>query len=154
MLASARGRGAWAQRRTRSVTLEFESHHGPKLTHSQGRGSWGRGWPHSPHVSILDGPVVGGSGVSVVQHGRVLATAECEGISVSSSSSPAGPRGRCPHSPCRGQYSPPHSRGPGVAGPVPQPEIGAGRTVGLAPSVTHRWAAFCAWGACLRGFLG
>lgn len=40
------------------------SHHGPMLTHSRGRG-----WPHSPHVSVLDGPVVGGPGVSVVQHG-------------------------------------------------------------------------------------
>lgn len=43
-------------------------------TQSQGRGS--SGWPHLPHVSILDGPVVGGPSMSIVQHSRVLTTAE------------------------------------------------------------------------------
>lgn len=64
-----------------------------------------RGWPHSPHVSILDGPVVGGPGVSVVQHCRILTTAEHRGRST-----PVLPQQVLAHE----QDHPPSGRGPGA----------------------------------------
>lgn len=88
----------WGQG-TRLVTLRAaESHHGPKIcTESQGRGS--AGWPHSPHVSVLDGPVVGGPGMSVVQHSRVLTAAEHKARSTAR----------------------PHPQAPGAGAPSPAP---------------------------------
>ena len=49
-----------------SATPGVGSHLGPAIrTSARAAG----GWPHSPHVSVLDGLVIGGPGVSIVQHG-------------------------------------------------------------------------------------
>lgn len=68
------GQGTPLSRREPSPTTA------PRFAH-RARAGAARGWPHSPHVSVLDGPVVGGPGVSVVQHRRVLTTAERKGRS-------------------------------------------------------------------------
>lgn len=56
-----------------------------------------RGRPYSPHVSILDGPVIGGPSMSIVQDGRVLTAAE-DGGSQQLSLTPS-PRAGPPHLP-------------------------------------------------------
>ena len=117
-------------KRSQSVPLEVEPHCGPVgHTQSQGRGT--SGWPHSPHVSVLDGPVVGGPGMSIVQHGRILTTAQQPG-EVNSPSSPSRPRRGHPTLP-RGHYRPPSSRGPAGAVSGPQSEVRAGSTTAPAP---------------------
>lgn len=91
------------------VTLEVGSHCGPAVQAEPGQGQ--PGWPHSPHVSILDGPVVGGPSMSVVQYSRVLTTAECEGRSAAHPHPPASeagvltpcPMGGTPHSDAEAQ---------------------------------------------------
>lgn len=69
--------------------------------------------------------------MSIVQHGRILTTAQQPG-EVNSPSSPSRPRRGHPTLP-RGHYRPPSSRGPVGAVSGPQSEVWAGSTPAPAP---------------------
>lgn len=85
MQANSNSREVWAESRPRALLSQLSPDRDPEafwLTQKWGvcfcpscsRARWGDGTrPHLPHISILDRPVIGGPGMAVVQHSRVLA---------------------------------------------------------------------------------